>query len=105
MNSKPPWILQESTQHRHRLDKLRTFQLFSSKIYFVLQVYTVISNKVVGMLIRARRHGLVHFTGEMLYQGQDDDKIIMLLELPKASFATLGLDSEGKERKGKEGKS
>ncbi len=47
--------------------------------------------QVVGMLVRARRHGLVHFTGEMLYQGQDNDKIIMLLEMPAAVFPRLGL--------------
>lgn len=31
------------------------------------------------MLIRARKYGLVEFEGEMLYQRQDDYKIITLL--------------------------
>jgi hypothetical protein len=35
--------------------------------------------QVVGMLIRARKYGLVDFEGEMLYQRQDDQKIITLL--------------------------
>ncbi len=35
--------------------------------------------QVVGMLIRARKYGLVDFEGEMLYQRQDDQKIVTLL--------------------------
>ena len=31
------------------------------------------------MLIRARKYGLVDFEGEMLYQRQDDAKIVTLL--------------------------
>ncbi|KAF6037505.1 hypothetical protein EB796_004177 [Bugula neritina] len=44
--------------------------------------YTSISNKVAGILLRARRWKLVDFSGEMLYQGQDDGKIITLLVGP-----------------------
>ncbi len=36
--------------------------------------------QVVGMLMRARRHKLVSFSGEMLYQRRDDDKVITLLK-------------------------
>lgn len=32
--------------------------------------YVTISNKVVGVLLRARKHGLVDFEGEMLWQGK-----------------------------------
>ena len=49
----------------------------------IFQLYTRISSKVVGMLVRARRHGLVTFKGEMLYQGQDDKVIIKLVKLPQ----------------------
>ncbi len=35
--------------------------------------------QVVGMLIRARKYGIVDFEGEMLYQRQDDHKIVTLL--------------------------
>ncbi|MBZ3881612.1 Actin-binding Rho-activating protein [Sciurus carolinensis] len=42
--------------------------------------YVRISDKVVGILMRARKHGLVHFEGEMLWQGQDDHVVITLLE-------------------------
>lgn len=44
----------------------------------LFQTYTVISNKVVGVLLRARKHGLVDFEGEMLFQRRDDKKIITL---------------------------
>ncbi|EPB76019.1 hypothetical protein ANCCEY_04865 [Ancylostoma ceylanicum] len=42
-------------------------------------VYSFYSDKLVGMLIRARKYGLVDFEGEMLYQRQDDEKIITML--------------------------
>nr|XP_020453156.1 actin-binding Rho-activating protein [Monopterus albus] len=41
--------------------------------------YVRISDKVVGILMRARKHGKVEFEGEMLWQGRDDDVIITLL--------------------------
>lgn len=41
--------------------------------------YVRISDKVVGILMRARKHGKVAFEGEMLWQGQDDRVIITLL--------------------------
>ncbi|XP_056142937.1 actin-binding Rho-activating protein-like [Lampris incognitus] len=42
--------------------------------------YVTISNKVVGILLRARKQGLVNFEGEMLWQGQDDHAVITLLQ-------------------------
>ena len=42
-------------------------------------IYSYFSDKLVGMLIRARKYGLLHFEGEMLYQRQDDNKPITLL--------------------------
>ncbi|KAM5281495.1 actin-binding Rho-activating protein [Ctenodactylus gundi] len=42
--------------------------------------YVRISDKVVGILMRARKHGLVHFEGEMLWQGRDDHVLVTLLE-------------------------
>ncbi|KAK2830585.1 hypothetical protein Q5P01_018516 [Channa striata] len=41
--------------------------------------YVRISDKVVGILMRARKHGKVAFEGEMLWQGRDDEVIITLL--------------------------
>lgn len=46
----------------------------------LFETYVTISNKVVGILLRARKHGLVRFEGEMLWQGKDDDVVITLLE-------------------------
>lgn len=48
----------------------------------LFRLYQVISNKVVGVLIRARKHGFVEFEGEMLYQRRDDDVIIRLIKSP-----------------------
>ncbi|NWV62711.1 ABRA protein, partial [Malurus elegans] len=42
--------------------------------------YVRISDKVVGILMRARKHGLVDFEGEMLWQGRDDNVVITLLK-------------------------
>uniref|UniRef100_A0A8R1I9N8 Costars domain-containing protein n=1 Tax=Caenorhabditis japonica TaxID=281687 RepID=A0A8R1I9N8_CAEJA len=45
----------------------------------LFNIYSFYSDKLVGMLIRARKYGLVHFEGEMLYQRQDDNKNITML--------------------------
>ncbi|XP_071513751.1 actin-binding Rho-activating protein-like isoform X2 [Panulirus ornatus] len=45
----------------------------------LFQIYTRISNKVVGMLLRARKYGLLDFEGETLFQRRDDDVPILLL--------------------------
>ncbi|XP_054898101.1 actin-binding Rho-activating protein-like [Poeciliopsis prolifica] len=42
--------------------------------------YVAISNTLVGILLRARKQGLVNFEGEMLWQGKDDHVAITLLE-------------------------
>ncbi|XP_061461015.1 actin-binding Rho-activating protein [Rhineura floridana] len=42
--------------------------------------YVRISDKVVGILMRARKHGMLDFEGEMLWQGRDDHVIVTLLE-------------------------
>ncbi|CAG12891.1 unnamed protein product, partial [Tetraodon nigroviridis] len=41
--------------------------------------YVTVSNKLVGILLRARKQGLVEFDGEMLWQGKDDRVVITLL--------------------------
>lgn len=41
--------------------------------------YVTISNKLVGILLRARKQRLVEFEGEMLWQGKDDHTVITLL--------------------------
>lgn len=67
----------------------------TSKINFgtLFRIYTYISDKLVGMLLRARKYGLVHFEGECLFQRQDDDVIITLLY--PASKVKKMLDDHG----------
>ncbi|KAK3092842.1 hypothetical protein FSP39_007813 [Pinctada imbricata] len=48
----------------------------------LFEAYTTISNKLVGMLMRARKQKLLDFTGEMLFQRRDDDVIIRLFRIP-----------------------
>ncbi|XP_066305473.1 actin-binding Rho-activating protein-like [Branchiostoma lanceolatum] len=45
----------------------------------LFEVYTRISNKVVGVLMRARKYGLLEFEGEMLWQGRDNHVMITVL--------------------------
>lgn len=59
----------------------------------LFEAYTLISNKLVGMLMRARKQKLLDFEGEMLYQRRDDDVIITLYVLPKKP--TQGETSDG----------
>ena len=56
---------------------------FAIKFGTLFEAYTKISNKLVGMLIRARKQGLVKFDGEMLFQGRDDNVVIRLLKMPE----------------------
>jgi hypothetical protein len=51
-----------------------------------MQIYTRISDKVVGMLLRARKYGFVEFIGEMLYQGRDDYMPVRLIKMPDKDF-------------------
>jgi len=55
----------------------------------MFRTYERINDKMVGLLIRARRHGLVDFPGEMLYQGQDNDVPIKLLKIPTVAELEL----------------
>lgn len=43
-------------------------------------IYTAISDKVVGILLRARKYNLVDFEGECLFQRQDDHVPIILMK-------------------------
>uniref|UniRef100_A0A672MK88 Actin-binding Rho-activating protein-like n=1 Tax=Sinocyclocheilus grahami TaxID=75366 RepID=A0A672MK88_SINGR len=52
----------------------------SVRFGMLFERYVTISNKLVGVLLRARKQGLVHFEGEMLWQGRDDGVLITLLQ-------------------------
>ncbi|XP_045500966.1 actin-binding Rho-activating protein-like [Colias croceus] len=43
-------------------------------------IYTVISDKLVGLLLRTRKHHLTYFEGEVLFQKRDDDVPIFLIQ-------------------------
>jgi hypothetical protein len=60
----------------------------------LFDTYNYISNKLVGILLRARKYGLVSFEGEMLFQRRDDDVIITLL-VPTAK--AIEMAKEGME--------
>ena len=57
-------------------DGERSIMLFGD----LFKLYTRISDKVVGILLRARKYGLVHFEPEILFQGQDDDEPVILMK-------------------------
>ncbi|XP_026326236.1 actin-binding Rho-activating protein-like [Hyposmocoma kahamanoa] len=42
-------------------------------------IYTVISDKLVGILLRTRKYHLTYFEGEVLFQKRDDDVPIFLM--------------------------
>lgn len=44
------------------------------------QIYTCINDKLVGLLLRARKHKFVDFEGEMLFQRRDDNVPIFMLK-------------------------
>lgn len=49
----------------------------------IFQIYVHISDKVVGLLLRARKHKLLDFEGEILFQRRDDDVPVMMLKTMK----------------------
>ncbi len=54
----------------------------------LFRLYTVISNKLVGVLLRARKHGLVEFPGETLFQeGNQFHPAAKLTFTSRTSFA------------------
>lgn len=46
----------------------------------LFNIYTHISDKCVGLLLRARKQGLVQFEGEVLFQRRDDNVPIFLVK-------------------------
>lgn len=42
----------------------------------MLQIYTVINDKLVGILLRARKYKLLDFEGEMLFQVGNFKKLL-----------------------------
>ncbi|CAF1250408.1 unnamed protein product [Rotaria sp. Silwood1] len=48
----------------------------------LFEIYSDISDKLVGVLLKARKHGYLKFQGEMLLQHRDENVIIHLIRLP-----------------------
>ncbi|XP_015114728.1 actin-binding Rho-activating protein isoform X1 [Diachasma alloeum] len=46
----------------------------------LFNIYVAISDKCVGLLLRARKQGMVEFEGEVLFQRRDDDVPIFLVK-------------------------
>lgn len=46
----------------------------------LFSIYTVISDKLVGILLRTRKYNLTQFEGEVLFQKRDDDVPIFLMK-------------------------
>lgn len=65
-----------------------SFYLKSAPFFFKLiftrnlkiQIYTHINDKLVGLLLRARKHKLLDFEGEVLFQRRDDDVPVCMLK-------------------------
>nr|CAH7724237.1 unnamed protein product [Callosobruchus chinensis] len=55
----------------------------------LFSIYTAISDKVVGILLRARKYKFVDFEGECLFQRRDDHVPIILLKSIKEIRQTL----------------
>jgi len=69
----------------YRLDDGRAAIRFGD----LFTMYNVISDKCVGNLLSARKHNLVAFEGEMLYQRRDDDTEITLSKPIEEIFKLL----------------
>jgi len=65
--------------HGYQLNNGHTLMLFGE----IFNIYQKISNKVVGILARARKNRLVHFEGETLWQGESDLTNVTLLRSMK----------------------
>lgn len=52
----------------------------------------MISDKLVGSLLRARKKGLIDFEGEILYQRRDDDVPVILVKSMEEVNRVFGYD-------------
>ena len=62
----------------------------------LFDIYTVISNKLVGVLLRARKYGLVNFEGETLFQRRDDH-VTITLNYPAAKIREMAKEAKSSE--------
>jgi len=84
-------LLIEVIENHGDLVEVNGRQTHQMKFKALFELYKVISNKVVGLLIRARKYGLVSFEGEMLYQGRDD--AVLITRIPEKTLADINFDA------------
>jgi len=60
----------------------------------LFSIYNRINDKIVGLLIRARKKDLLCFEGEMLYQGKDDEEWIYLTKSINTIRVYFGRDGD-----------
>jgi len=58
----------------------------------LFSIYNRINDKLVGLLIRARKRDLLQFEGEMLYQGKDDETWVYLTKNINTIHVYFGRD-------------
>ncbi|XP_055308911.1 actin-binding Rho-activating protein-like [Sitodiplosis mosellana] len=61
----------------------------------LFDIYASINNKLVGLLLRARKQGFIDFEGEMLFQRRDDEVPIFMLKTTDEIKAILNEKIEG----------
>lgn len=66
----------------------------SIKFGKLFQIYNGINDKVVGLLLRARKKRLLSFEGEMLFQRRDDEKVISLTKSINSIFFYFGREPD-----------
>lgn len=44
------------------------------------QIYSYINDKLVGLLLRARKHKFLEFEGEVLFQRRDDNVPVLMVK-------------------------
>ena len=69
--------LVEIIEQRGRKTSDGKYEITFGKLF---SIYVVISNKLVGVLLRARKYQIVSFEGETLFQRRDDEVKITLLK-------------------------
>jgi len=61
----------------------------------LFNIYTHINDKLVGLMLRARKHELIQFEGEMLFQRRDDNVPVFLLKpVPEIREILVGKQTE-----------
>lgn len=69
-------VIHDEGQPVSKKDPERRVLLFGE----LFNIYTHINDKLVGLMLRARKHELIQFEGEMLFQRRDDNVPVFLVK-------------------------